>query len=350
VNRVMAHCPHARRVRTIKPHRLLIALFCAVSGTAQTPQAAPLKLVQTIRLQVSGRLNHMIVDRLNDRAFVTRNDTVEVVDLRTAQTVASITNPGRPGELIYFKKCDCIAYSTSSGALRILNPNTLTAEEEFALGGGAGSVALDPQHGLVYVAQSGAGVDKQHSRITFIDLMERKKSGQISVEGGKLGQVVLEHHGPRGYVNDTATNQVLVIDLNERRVVERWNLSVGVENVSLALDENNHRLLVGSRKPDTLIVIDTITGKAVAHLPSTSDVDDMAYDAKLRRIYMSGNDGFVDVFQQEGPNAYSHIARIPTGSGAGKSKWVPEQDRLYVEMSSRKPSEKAQVLVFESVE
>lgn len=332
--------------------RLCTALFVTASCAAQAPQTPPLKLVQTIPMKVPGRLDHMIVDRLNNRAFIAAfgNGTVEVVDLKTAQTIASITGSGKPADFVYYKKCDCVAYSTSSGALRILDPNTLVVDAEFAVAGNADAVGLDPQNATVYVAHGGAASHEEFSRISFIDVMTRKNLGEIQVEGGRLGQMVLEHHGSRGYVNNTSMNQVMVIDLSERRVVDWWKLSAAAENVSMALDEKNHRLFIGSRKPNTLVVIDTRTGATVAHLPSANDVDDIAYDATLRRIYMSGGDGLVDVFQQKEPDSYSRIARIATSVGAGTSKWVPEQSRLYVEVSPVKSSETGRILVYEAVE
>jgi len=180
--------------------------------------------------------------------------------------------------------------------------------------------------------------------------MARKNLGELQVEGGRLGQMVLEHHGDRGYINNASKNQVMVIDLSERRIVGRWKLSADADNVSMALDEKNQRLFIGSRKRNTLIVVDTRTGETVAHLPCASDVDDIAYDATLRRVYMSGGGGLVDVFQQIDPNSYSRIARITTDAGAGTSKWVPEQSRLYVEVSPLRPSEAGRILVYEASE
>ncbi|MDP9051476.1 MAG: hypothetical protein M3O31_12285 [Acidobacteriota bacterium] len=345
------HCARVGRLAILVPLLPCCVLFGTALVPAQTVQSPPLKLIQTIPLTARGPLAHMIIDRLNDRAFVAASakGAVEIVDLKTADTITSIAGPGGPAELVYYKKCDCVAYSTSSGLLRILNPNTLIVDAEFVLTGSANAVGLDPQHGLGYVAH-GSAAGKEFSQISFIDLLGRKNLGEIQVEGGRLGQMVLEHHGPRGYINNTATNQVMVIDLSERRIVDRWKVSGAAENVSIALDENDHRLFVGSRKPNTLVVIDTQTGAAVAHLASVSDVDDIAYDSTLKRVYLSGSEGFVDVVQQKDPDSYARIARIATEAGAATSKWVPEQGRLYVEVPSGRMSGAGRILVYEAIE
>lgn len=346
--RYQLHWSDMRSVAVFAPLSMCVA-WLMPPATGQTPQNDPLKLVQTITLKAQGRLGSMIVDRLNDRVFVAASDngTVEVVDLKTGKTIASIANPGNAADFVYYKKCDCVAYSMSSGVLRILNPNTLTVDADFSLAANADAVGLDPQHGLVYVAQ-GRVTAREFSQISIIDLMAHKNLGVIQVEGGSLGQMALEHHGSRGFINNTATNQVMVIELSERKIVERWNLSGTAENVSLALDEKDHRLFVGSRKPETVIVVDTQTGATVANLPTAIHVADIAYDATLRRLYLSGGDGLLDVIQQNNLNSYKKIATIVTSIGAGSSRWVPEQRRLYVAGSPQSGSGNGRILVYEA--
>jgi hypothetical protein len=57
---------------------------------------------------------------------------------------------------------------------------------------------------------------------------------------------------------------------------------------ALALDESRHRLFNTSRNPPLLIVHDTETGKQITQLESVQGIDDVWYDAKLKRIYATG--------------------------------------------------------------
>jgi hypothetical protein len=93
---------------------------------------------------------------------------------------------------------------------------------------------------------------------------------------------------------------------------------VATKNVAIALDEIDHRLFVGCRKPNVLIVIDTRTGATVAHRQLVSNVDDISYDSTLKRLYLSGSNGLVNVFQQNDPDSYSQIAQMDIGTGAGR--------------------------------
>ena len=118
----------------------------------------------------------------------------------------------------------------------------------------------------------------------------------------------------------------------------------------MALNESEHRLYVGARKPGMLIVLDTQTGKTVTHLAATGFTDDASYDAAHKRIYLSGGDGFLDVYQEKDPETYVQIAKIPTREGARTSSWVPEQNRLYLEVPAVRPGDAAEIRIYEANE
>jgi hypothetical protein len=58
--------------------------------------------------------------------------------------------------------------------------------------------------------------------------------------------------------------------------------------------------------------------------------DDLWYDAAHKRIYMSGGDGEIAVFDQRDADHYPLSAKIPSVPGASTSFFVPELNRLYV--------------------
>ena len=80
----------------------------------------------------------------------------------------------------------------------------------------------------------------------------------------------------------------------------------------MALDESNHRLFVVRRSGD-LVVFDTTSGKEIATLPITKGVDDLVFDKDNHRVYAAA-DGFVDVYQEESPDNYKLIVKVPSGS------------------------------------
>jgi DNA-binding beta-propeller fold protein YncE len=114
----------------------------------------------------------------------------------------------------------------------------------------------------------------------------------------------------------------------------------------MALDEPNHRVFIGCRRPARVLVFDTGSAKEISSFGTVGDTDDLFYDAARKRLYVSGGDGFVDVVQDQGSNTFSRIAHLPTAAGARTSLFVAEQDRLYLAVPHR-GNQKAEIRVYD---
>jgi DNA-binding beta-propeller fold protein YncE len=93
------------------------------------------------------------------------------------------------------------------------------------------------------------------------------------------------------------------------------------------------------------VVFDTTSGKEIATLPITKGVDDLVFDKDNKRIYAAA-DGFVDVYQEESPDSYKLVTKVPSGPSARTARLVPELKRYFVAVPQHEttPSE---VLVYE---
>ena len=136
-----------------------------------------------------------------------------------------------------------------------------------------------------------------------------------------------------------------MLDREKRSVIATWVLEAQA-NFPMALDEADHRLLVVTRRPARLVVLDSQSGKVVASEPAVGDADDVFYDAAHKRVYISGGEGFIDVFEQRDPDHYAPIARIPTAPGARTSFFVSELNRLYLAVPHR-GNQLAEIRVYE---
>jgi hypothetical protein len=92
------------------------------------------------------------------------------------------------------------------------------------------------------------------------------------------------------------------------------------------------------------VLLEAVSGTAKADLPTCDDADDLFFDDKRRRIYVSCGSGAVDVFEQSG-GKYIASAHIETRSGARTSLCVPALDRLFV-AARASSGQKAAVLVY----
>ena len=73
-------------------------------------------------------------------------------------------------------------------------------------------------------------------------------------------------------------------------------------------------------------------GHVAAKAETCSDADDVFVDRKRHRVYVSCGEGVVDVLEAN-EAGYRRLARVPTGSGARTSLFVPELDVCHIEGS-----------------
>jgi hypothetical protein len=156
----------------------------------------------------------------------------------------------------------------------------------------------------------------------------------------------VESSGARIYANvPDAGNVVESID-RKSGAVAKWPLKGLRGNYAMALNEEDHRLFTITRKTPMMVVLNTETGAEVARLRAAGECDDVYFDASRKRIYVIGGEGFISVFQQNDPDHYSEVARVPSGIGIRTGYFFVRRDRFYVGVPA-KGNEPAQVWTYE---
>jgi DNA-binding beta-propeller fold protein YncE len=163
--------------------------------------------------------------------------------------------------------------------------------------------------------------------------------GELDTEGQKVAEIKLDAHpesfqleknSPRIYVNLPKSRKIAVVDRETHSVVTTWGTGLSLANYAMALDEADHRLFVVTRYPAQLLVIDTGSGKIVQNLSAVGDCDDIFFDPARKRIYATGGEGAISVFDQQDPDHCKEIIRVSTVKGARTSFVSPEFGRLYL--------------------
>jgi DNA-binding beta-propeller fold protein YncE len=318
----------------------LLLLGCAALSL-KAAEPAPIKLTNTISLPgVAGRIDHMALDTPGHRLFIAAlgNDTVEAIDVEAGKRLQSINGCSEPQGLGVLPNLNRLFVANGgSGELKIYDG------EKFQLLKTAGSlpdadnVRVDAAGNRVYVGfSSGAlGVmDTNGTQVASIPLDGHPESFQI------------EQNGNRIFVNVPGDRSVAVIDRARQSVVTKWRLEAAHANFPMALDEAGHRLFIGCRSPARLLVLDTASGKTVAQVEISGDADDVFFDAKRQRLYLSCGEGFLDVVQRSAGDHYERIARQPTRGGARTCFYSPDSDRLYLAVPKR-PGQDAELRIYQ---
>ncbi len=310
--------------------RFALLFLCAVTvdtlpGTCSRG-GAPLRLVRTIPMpDVKGRIDHMALDVARHRLFVAAlgNNTLEVLDLRSSRVVQTVAGLEEPQGVAYVPGLDRLfVASGGDGKCHVYSGEPLRQLSVLDLGEDADNVRCDAAGGRLYVGY-GSGA------IAAIDPSTLKRLGSIRLEGHPES-FQLEKQGPKVYVNVPDAGQVTVLDRVKLEVLSKWPLNNLRSNFPMALTEGGHRVLIATRRPPRLVVLDSGSGKTVAVVNCAGDADDLYYDEARQLVYMSCGEGVIDVFAEQDVDLYREVARIPTARGARTSLWSPDLKQLFL--------------------
>jgi YVTN family beta-propeller protein len=324
--------------------RFLTTLFAIVAALPVVIRAADegslMKHVAVIPLEgVEGRFDHFGADVENKRLYVAAlgNNTLEVIDLANDQRAGTIKGLKKPtGVRVVPGFGKIVVASGEDGKVRIFDSKLKLLGEIDGLDD-ADNVRLDAAGKLAYVGY-GDGA------IAIIDPEHIKKLGDVKLDGHPES-FQLEAHGSRIFVNVPSAKQVAVIDREKRVVVATWPMRDAAENFPMALDEKNHRLFIGCRKPAKVLVLDIETGKTVASVDCCGDTDDLFYDADAKRIYLTGGAGCISVVEAAAADHYRLLGNVPTAAGGRTSLYVSELGLFYVAVPHR-GAQRAELRIF----
>jgi DNA-binding beta-propeller fold protein YncE len=332
---------------------LMALLVVALSVLAQGK--LPLRLVRSIPMPgfEGCDFDHFDYDLKGNRLFLAAEDhnTVEVFNLRSGKPLRSITGFDHPHGIVFLPDSNKFIVTdggSAFGKANVVSGETYEIVDTIKLPPGADNAVYDRARKYVYVENRGEDPSGNSNLLSIIDTKTFKRIGDITLPGRNSQAMAVERSGGRLFINLAATNEVGVVDLETRQVIARWPVPEASVQDALALDETNHQVFIACRKPPRFIAFNTDTGKVVANLPCVGVNDDMFFDAAHKRVYVNG-DGTTSVFQEQAADHYEHIAEVPTGFQGKTALWVPELNRLYVELSGKaKPDEKLALMIFEA--
>jgi DNA-binding beta-propeller fold protein YncE len=327
-----------------------LALFLVVAVRVDAQANAPLKLLHTTPLpDFKGDLDHFAVDLKGNRLFVTAevHKTVEVFNLKTGERIHSITGFGTPHEILFRPDSNTliVADGGADSGCKLVDGKNYQIIDNIKLPPGVDSAEYNPVTKEYYVENRGPDPSANTHMISIIDAVNFKHTGDMTLPGRRSEAMAIDRAGKKMYIN--LTDEVGVVDLPTRQLIARWPVPDAHVQNAMALDEPNHRLFIATRNPPKLFVFNTDTGKVVLDLPCVGVNDDMTFDTKRKRLYITG-DGATSVFQQRDADHYEHIVDVPTGFRAKTSLYVPQLNRLYIAVSGGdKPDAQVAVQIYQ---
>ena len=326
--------PPSGRMRLALLTVAVVALGFGKTPTASEPR--PMVLTGAIPLPgVHGRIDHFGYDA-GKRLFLSAlgSNSEEVLGLGEQTRIHSIAGIPTPQGVVYASENNKIFVGSAKGKLYIYDGTSYALITAIDFHGDVDNLRYDPATQLVYVGYG----DDEDAAIGMVDAKLNRRLEEEYKLGAHPESFQLEMAGPNLYVNLPDLKQIAAIN-RKTHAITRWKLA-GEGNFPMALDEADHRLFVNTRAPARLLAVDTESGRIVAELPSVEDSDDLYYDAIRRRIYATGGEGFIAVFQQKDADRYELLARIPSALGARTSGYYGRVgkkgfDRFFVAVPAR---------------
>ncbi len=323
----------------------VVLLFASVAGAQNSTQPTPMALTGVIPLgNVQGRIDHLGLDP-KGRLFLSAlgNNSEEVIDLSAAVRSHSITGIPKPQGVVYCPEVNKLFVGSDEGKLYIYDGTSFALITTIDFGDDVDNLRYDAASKSVYVGYG----DEEAGAIAQVDVTTNKRLPTEFKLGAHPESFQLESKGPNMYVNLPDLKQIAAIDRKTGHIT-RWPVTFD-SNYPMALDEADHRLFVATRGPARMAVFDTVSGHIVLALPCVQGSDDLFYDAARKRIYVTGGEGFISVYQRKDPDHYEPLAPVPTAVGARTSGYFGKGhkgfDLFYVAVPARTEKD-AEVLVY----
>jgi YVTN family beta-propeller protein len=278
---------------------------------------------------VKGRFDHFAIDTNGHRLFIAAlgNNTVEIIDTTAAKRLQTITSQHKPCGIAFIPTTKRFFVANGDdGTVKVYESEGYKLVKSIPGLDDSDNVRLDAKANLLYVGYGDgalAVIDPQTlEAVASIKLRAHPESFQ------------LEQNGSRIFVNVPDAQQIAVVDREKRNVIVTWPMEKFQANFPMALDEANHRLFIGCRKPARLAVVDTTNGKIVSDCAISGDTDDLYWDAARKHIYISCGEGYVDVLTDVSGN-FTRDAHIATRAGARTAYFAPPFSEFYLAVPDR---------------
>ena len=253
--------------------------------------------------------DYLAVDNINQHLFISHGNVVNVVDLKTDKTIATIPDTkGVHGIAIANDLNKAFITDGKDNAVTIINLTTFTLIEKVAIEGQKPDAVLYDQFShkvFTYNAKT--------SDATVIDATTNKVVKNIPL-GGKPEFSATNEKGLI-YINIEDKNQIKVIDATKLEVINTWSIAPGDEPSGLALDVETNRLFAVCGN-NLMVIVDASNGKVVRTLPIGDGCDGVAFDADKKLAFSSNGIGNITVVKEENATTFKVIETITTQKGA----------------------------------
>ncbi len=251
------------------------SLFVSLLTVGLVQAQSGWKVSKTLHVGGEGGWDYMTVDPENHRLFVTRTTHTLILDADSGKTLGDVPGQKISHGVAIVPKLNrgFITDGGGSGAVIVFDLKSYNVLGKLAAVPDADGIIYDPGTDRVLISAGDS-----NALLTFkpdIDVQSGKIDPPIPLEGAP--EFLAADGQGKAFVNLEDKNEVAVVDLNARKVIARWPVAPGGQPVGMSMDGSLHRLFIGCRKPQQLIVMNAENGKVEASIPIGAGVDATAF-------------------------------------------------------------------------
>ncbi len=287
-------------------------LFCCLPlaflpGTLCAQKNGDYQILKTFHIASTGGWDYIAVGPGNNRLYVSHGMQVNILDELTGDSLGIIPNTtGVHG--IAFDAALGKGY-TSNGRLNnitVFDLKTNAVLGQLTTGQNPDAIMYEPFSKTIITCNG------RSNDLTMIDPVTEKTIATIAV-GGKPETAVSNGKG-KLFVNLEDKNEIAVIDLQAKTVVQHWPLSPAEGPTGLAMDPATGRLFAGCDK--WLVVVDAVNGKLVQKIAIGDGCDGVAFDSGTKNIFASCGEGKLSIIHEDGADTFSSLPPLATKKSA----------------------------------
>lgn len=319
-------------MRLTRLFRLCSTVFMAAASTAVFAQGN-WQVLKTFHIGGDGGWDYVTVDAPNHRLFVTRSTHTMAIDANSGAVLGDIPGQVRSHGVAIVPHLGrgFITDGGGSGAILVFDLKSYAVLGRIPTMPDSDGIIYDAKLDRVLAVSGDGG-----ALMTFrpdIDPKNGKIDPPINL-GGSPEFLATDGNG-RVYVNLEDKDVVAVVDLHTRKVVARWPVAPGGHPVGMSMDATHHRLFIGCRNPQKLIVMNSENGKIEATLPIGSGVDATRFYDGL--AFASCRDGSLTVVHHNA-DKFEVDQLVKTAEGARTMGLDSATGRIFLPTSEFEPA------------
>lgn len=322
----------ARTIACLAPALLLAVSSSAQSSPTEAGENGPYHVSQIFHVGGEGGWDYLTVDPEHHLLYVPRTTHTMVIDAQTGKTVADIPGQKRNhGVALVPAAGRGFITDGSDGSVTVFDLKTYAVLGKVKTDDDSDGVIYDPASGKVLVVCGDPGLLIPIS--PDIDLATGKADAPVDL-GGKPEFLAADGEG-KAYINLVDKNEVAVVDTRTMQVVNKWPTAPGGAPTAMSMDTARHRLFIGCRRPQKLIVMDSDNGRVLADFSIGAGVDASKFDGD---DFASCGDGTLTVVGETSPGKFEVVQTVQTPKGARTMGIDPTTRVLYLPTADLEPA------------